>query len=91
MCRLLVDLGGFDPAYENHVFRESLVTLAQDRGVTDIEDLLRDAASDPSRVRTRPDNGKIDFGFDDEETRAFWGEGILAMPAKRCDWPLVTF
>jgi len=117
VCRFLVDRGGYDPDYESHVFRESLPTLAQDRGATDIERLLREAMMDPARARKRPDTGRIDFGFDEEETafqqavdeggfarvesmlakrpdlardeRAFWGEGILAMPAKECDWPLV--
>jgi ankyrin repeat protein len=117
VCRFLVDRASVDPGYENHVFRETLPTLAQDRGASEIERLLREAMADPSRIQSRPDTGRIDFGFDEEETefqravdegafarvesmlakrpdlarndRAFWGEGILAMPAKECDWPLV--
>lgn len=114
VVRYLIEQGALDPAYKNHPFRESLVTLAEDREYREIANLLEDSLNNPQLTRDLGDApAKIDRGRDETQQRfqelvdqgahgeveallkehpelahdedAFWGEGILMMPAKKGD------
>ena len=105
----LVERGALDPSYRTHPFLDPLLTVAEERGFTQITRILQQ----PVETREWGDTGGIDFQKDDtqegfqqlvndgkhaevgamlqqrpelalDET-AFWGEGILAMPAKDGD------
>lgn len=110
LVQYLVHRRALDPTYLNHPFRDSLVTMAEDRGRTDIAEFLKQSLNDPTLTRDWGDTGKIDYGKNETQRRfqalvnknkqadvdamlkdcpelagdedAFWGEGILAMPAK---------
>jgi len=109
----LVEQGALDPTYLTHPFRDSLVTMAEDRGYDEIAQFLKRSLDDPKLTRAWGDTGKIDYGKDETQRRfqelvgknkhaeveamlqerlelaldetAFWGEGILTMPAKDGD------
>jgi hypothetical protein len=113
LVRFLIEHGALDPTYRTHPFLDSLTTVADDRGFTEIAQLLRQALADPSLTRHWGDTGAIDYQKDETQIRfqqlvddrehaeveamlndrpelardetAFWGEGILAMPAKDGD------
>jgi ankyrin repeat protein len=113
----LVEHGAVDPEYRVHVFRDTLVTLASDRGFRAIAAMLLDALADPTRHTARGDTGAIDRGrsaaqihFEDRVSAsdvaaaialladdpalaldhdAFWGEGVLAVPANHRDFAMV--
>ena len=113
LVRFLVEHGALDPTYRTHPFLDSLTTVADDRGFTEIAQLLRQALANPESTRDWGDTGAIDYQKDKTQTRfqqlvddrqhaeveamlnerpqlardetAFWGEGILAMPAKDGD------
>lgn len=117
LVRYLVQRGALDPTYLTHPFRDSLVTMAEDRGYDEIAQLLKQSLADPTLTREWGDTGKIDFGKDETQRRfqelvdknkhaevdamlqerpalaldetAFWGEGILAMPAKDGDHAMI--
>jgi hypothetical protein len=117
VVRYLVETAGIDPDCRNHPFLDSLATLADDRGFTEIAAFLRASMADPRRVREWEDVGTIDHGRDEEQKRfqtmidknrhaeveamlavrpelakdglAFWGEGILCMPAKDGDHRMI--
>lgn len=61
LVRYLLDQGAHDPGYRIYPFLDSLQTLADDRGLTEILALLDKYAADPSRQRFRGDNGRILF------------------------------
>jgi ankyrin repeat protein len=105
----LVERGALDPSYRTHPFLDPLLTVAEERGFTQITRILQQ----PLETREWGDTGGIDFQKDDTHKRfqqlvndgkheeveamlqqrpelaldetAFWGEGILAMPAKDGD------
>jgi ankyrin repeat protein len=105
----LVERGALDPSYRTHPFLDPLLTVAEERGFTQITQILQQ----PVETREWGDTGGIDFQKDDTHERfqqlvndgkhaevgamlqqrpelaldetAFWGEGILAMPAKDGD------
>jgi len=105
----LVERGALDPSYRTHPFLDPLLTVAEERGFTQITRILQQ----PVETREWGDTGGIDFQKDDTQERfqqlvndgkhaevgamlqqrpelaldetAFWGEGILAMPAKDGD------
>src|SRR5262245_12921602 len=113
LVRYLVQQGALDPTYKTHPFMDPLVTVADDRGFGEIQDLLEQSLNDSKLTRAWGDTGKIDYGKDETRRRfqelvdknehaevetllkdrpelaldedAFWGEGILAMPAKDGD------
>jgi hypothetical protein len=113
LVRYLVEQGALDPTYLTHPFRDSLVTMAEDRGYDEIAQFLKRSLDDPKLTRAWGDTGKIDYGKDETQRRfqelvgknkhaeveamlqerlelaldetAFWGEGILTMPAKDGD------
>jgi uncharacterized protein len=113
LVRYLVEQGALDPTYLTHPFRDSLVTMAEDRGYDEIAQFLKRSLDDPKLTRAWGDTGKIDYGKDETQRRfqelvnknkhaevealleerpelaldetAFWGEGILMMPAKNGD------
>lgn len=55
----LLDQGAHDPDYKIYPFRDSLLTIAQDREYHDIASLLQQYANDPSRWKFKGDNGTI--------------------------------
>ncbi len=113
LVRYLAQRRALDPTYLTHPFRDSLVTMAEDRGYDEIAQFLKQSLADPKLTRAWGDTGKIDYGKDEIQRRfqelvgqnkhaeveallqerpglaldetAFWGEGILAMPAKDGD------
>jgi hypothetical protein len=110
LVRYLVEQGALDPAYRNHPFLETLVTLAEHREYGDITDVLKRGLDNPGLIHEWGDTGAIERSNDETKRRfqelvdknkhaeveamlkeqpelaldkdAFWGEGILAMPAK---------
>ena len=69
VVRWLLDRGAANPKYETYPYRESIITVAEDRGDGEIAALLRDAlaAVDPS-VEIN-DGGDIDYGKDEGRHR----------------------
>jgi len=58
----LLDLGAHDPAYITYPFKDTLSTVADDRGFGDIVSLLHDYAGRPELCKFKGDNGSIDYG-----------------------------
>jgi len=113
LTRYLIEQGALDPTYRNHPFLDSLVTIAEDRGNTEIAQLLKDSLADPALTHEWGDTGKIDLERDERQRHleqlisdgvhtevesvikarpdlaldeyAFWGEGIMSVPANRAD------
>jgi uncharacterized protein len=113
LVRYLVEQGALDPTYLTHPFRDSLVTMAEDRDDDEIGRFLKQSLNDPKLTRVWGDTGKINYGKHETQRRfqelvdknqhdeveamlrehpelaldetAFWGEGILSMPAKDGD------
>jgi ankyrin repeat protein len=111
LVRFLIDRGAGNPNHVTYPYRETLVTVARDRGYDTIVRMLEDAYATGDRSRPEEEGGDTDFGRDDESIRfqslvadnglvaaeamleqrpglardelAFWGEGILSMPANR--------
>lgn len=67
LVRFLLDQSAHDPEYRIYPFQESLQTLADDRGLTEIKALLDDYAAHPGRQRFRGDNGRIHVQRTDEQ------------------------
>lgn len=61
LVQYLLEEGAHDPSYKIYPFNESLQTIANDRGYTEIVKLLDDYAAEPSRCRFKGDNGNIKF------------------------------
>ena len=59
LVKYLLDNGAHDPAYKIYPFLDSLQTIANDRGFTEIERALNNYANDPSLHKYTGDNGKI--------------------------------
>jgi uncharacterized protein len=117
LVRFFVESGSLDPGYWVHPFKDTLVMVAEDRGLDHVAQYLRQNLQDPSRTRNWGDVGKVDFKRDEIQIRfqelvdqgthveveamlkdypelaldetAFWGEGILAMPAKDGDHRMI--
>lgn len=117
LAKYLLDEGAHDPDYRIYPFLDSLVTIAEDRGSTEIVHLLKEYSEDNSKQKYKGDNGEIHYDrtalqiefqqavykqhyertksileehpeFAKDETY-FWGEGIMTMPAKECNWKLL--
>lgn len=117
LVRFLVENGALDPGYTNHPFLDPLVTIAEDRELTEIAEYLKRSLGDPNLVHPWGDAGGVDFQRDEKQREfqklvdeqkhadveamlndhpglaldetAFWGEGILAMPAKDGDHRMI--
>jgi uncharacterized protein len=59
LVKYLLDHGAHDPGYRFYPFQESLQTVANDRGFTEIENLLDQYAADPAKHTFKGDNGEI--------------------------------
>lgn len=69
VAQLLVSRGGIDPGYRTHPYLESLVTVARDRGLREMEVFLTASLADPALVRAREDTGRIERGYDAAQLR----------------------
>jgi uncharacterized protein len=67
LVKYLLANGANDPGYKFYPFQESLQTIANDKGFTEIEDLLNQYPSDPARHKYRGDNGEILYNRTDLE------------------------
>jgi ankyrin repeat protein len=67
LVKYLLDNGAHDPSYKTYPFRDSLTTIAEDRGYYKIEDMLNQYARDPSLCKYKGDNGEILFNMTDEQ------------------------
>jgi uncharacterized protein len=113
VVKYLVQNGALGSDYLTHPFRDSLVTMAEDRGLTEIAEFLAASLNDASLTRELGDTGGIDYGKSETQKQfehlvdksdhagvkamlkehpelaryefAFWGEGIMAVPAKHAD------
>jgi ankyrin repeat protein len=113
IVRYLVECKALDPTYLTHPFRDSLVTMAEDRGQMEMAHFLKTSLEDPKLTHEWGDTGKIIYGREEIQRRfqdlvdkndhagveallkeqpdlakdelAFWGEGIMMMPAKDGD------
>lgn len=65
LVKYLLDKGAHDPDYKIYPFLDKLDVLAEDRGYTEIVDLLSDYAAHPERQQYFGDNGKICFDRSD--------------------------
>lgn len=65
----LVARGGLDPTYKTYPFLDLLVTMADDRGHTEIADFLRESLNTPGVPQVKGDTGAIDFGLDETAVR----------------------
>ena len=66
LVKYLLGDGALDPNYITYPFKESLFTVAQDRGYEEIAALLQDYLNHPDRCRFRGDNGTILYDMDDD-------------------------
>ncbi|MBI4418743.1 MAG: ankyrin repeat domain-containing protein [Ignavibacteriales bacterium] len=117
IVRFLVSCRALDPTYLVHPFRDSLLTIAQDRGHVEIARYVSQSLNDTNLIYKWGDTGKIDHRMDESQRSfqhlvdkhhyveaeamlkyrpelalyefAFWGEGILAMPAKDADFKML--
>jgi ankyrin repeat protein len=73
LVRFLLTQGAFDPEYVTYPYREKLLTIADDRGYTDISRLLREYAGQPAATRAGGKAvdgvGTIQFPADDNASR----------------------
>jgi ankyrin repeat protein len=67
LARYLVERGALDPTYVSYPFKDSLLTMAQDRGHNEIEQLLTESLSNPKLARVIGDTGEIDYGKDETQ------------------------
>lgn len=65
LVRYLVSHEALDPTYVTYPFKDSLVTMADDRGHTVIAEFLRASLTDPKLTHTKGDTGDIDYGQDE--------------------------
>jgi uncharacterized protein len=69
LVRELVTRGALDPTYTSYPFRDSLVTMARDRGHDQIATYLTVCLDKPEMTHKKDDTGVIDYGMDDTERR----------------------
>ena len=67
LVKYLLDHGAHDPSYKTYPFLDSLITIAADRGYSDIEQRLVDYGSHPDRWKYKGDNGEIMFDMSNEQ------------------------
>jgi ankyrin repeat protein len=61
LVKYLLSNGAHDTSYKNYPFLDNLVTIAEDRGLTEIVSLLAEYANNNDQQFYKGDNGKIDF------------------------------
>jgi ankyrin repeat protein len=64
---LLFKCGAHDPDYKTYPFLDSLDILAEDRGFTEIVDMLKRYRRDPGLQKFSGDNGKIHFNRTEQQ------------------------
>jgi hypothetical protein len=69
LVRYLADAGAANPNYVTYPYRETLVTLALDRGYEEIGQILRDRYKVADPGRPEDEGGEIDYGMDAERRR----------------------
>jgi uncharacterized protein len=69
LVRALVERQAFDPAYKAYPFGDSLLTIAQDRGHTEVARILGETITRPGMTRKWRDTGEIDYGQDETQKR----------------------
>ena len=62
LVRHLLNHGALDPAYITYPFKDTLLTVAQDRGYQDIVIMLQQYLKDPTLCNFKGDNGEIKYG-----------------------------
>ena len=62
MVKYILDKGALDASYITYPFKDSLITIAEDRGFVEIANLLKEYLKDPSRQKYQGDNGEIFYG-----------------------------
>jgi len=68
LVKYLLTNGAHNPVYKFYPFQEKLETMANDRGLIEIEDLLHQYSADPARHRFKGDNGEILYNRTDLES-----------------------
>jgi uncharacterized protein len=61
LVKFLLDKGALDPAYITYPFKDTLLTIAEDRGYNAIAILLKEYLADPGRCQYKGDNGEIHY------------------------------
>src|SRR6187200_1695325 len=61
LVKYLLDRGALDPEYITYPFKETLLTVAQDRDYNEIALLLQDYFGHPERCKFKGDNGTIQY------------------------------
>jgi uncharacterized protein len=69
LVRELVSLGGLDPTYKTYPFLDLLLTIADDRGHTEIAKFLQESLDTPGVPQVKGDTGRIEFGLDETAVR----------------------
>jgi uncharacterized protein len=64
VVRYLIEREAVDPTYSTYPFKDTLVTMADDRGHGEIVAMLRAALADPVLARVKGESGDIDYGQD---------------------------
>lgn len=67
LVHYLLGEGALDPAYITYPFKDTLITIAEDRDYHDIAVQLEDYVADPARCRFRGDNGEIHYRKSEEQ------------------------
>jgi uncharacterized protein len=65
----LVGLGGLDPTYKTYPFLDLLVTIADDRGHSEIAQFLQESLDTPGVPQVKADTGRIDYGLNETAVR----------------------
>ncbi|HEY0874698.1 MAG TPA: hypothetical protein VGD94_14595 [Vicinamibacterales bacterium] len=69
IVKLLAERGAANPNYVTYPYRESLVTVARDRGYDGIADLLESWYAREDKTRPEEEGGVIDDGRDEDRVR----------------------
>ena len=64
LVRYFLENGAYDPTYKTYPFNEPLQVVAEDRGLSEIVELLDQYCEHPEGIRFRGDNGEIDYDHD---------------------------
>ena len=70
LVKQLVSLGALNPSYKTYPFLESLITVADDRGYSEIAQFLQESLQTPGVAQEKGDTGTIEYDFD-ETTKSF--------------------
>lgn len=61
LVKFLLDKGALDPAYITYPFKDTLLTIAGDKGYDTIGKMLKEYLADPGRCQYKGDNGEIHY------------------------------